>query len=169
MKIIKVDKNFFDNNADFFKENLGFVYGYDTEEGLKKLNKKFNKKTFENVKKETFENIYNGHIKFFDNNENFLIIACENNKIYSIASFEILNNNWYLDGMCTRFEKRHCGLATQVLKEGLKHLNKTVLLHVDKDNLTAQALYEKFGFKPEHKIKLDFAQNSLLMSKNMEE
>ena len=145
IKIVKKDDYF--KNAEFFKQNLGYVFNMD-----RKLVK-------------VYDSMFNGFAKVFNAEDNFLVIACDENHIYSIASFECEDGIWMIDSVSTREEFRGKGLATKVLKAGMMQKNIDFNLHVAKTNAPAFNLYKKLGFKinSTHPYQLD---GSFFMTKS---
>lgn len=88
------------------------------------------------------------------NSKNFLSIAVENGEIIGCALFRFYEqeNKFFLLNVNTRkdFQRSSKKVATNVLKFGLKEFfanHNEIFLWVSKDNLIAQKLYQKFGFK----------------------
>ena len=149
MEIKIVYKEEFFKNAEFFKKNLGFVFNISN--GLPKV----------------YSLMFDGFSKMFSNEDNFLVIACDDKRIYSIASFEFEEGVWMIDSVSTREEFRGKGLATKVLKAGIKQKKVDFSLHVNKNNTVAFNLYKKLGFKinSTHPYQLD---GSFFMTKSQE-
>ena len=147
MEIKIVNKEEFFKNAEFFKKNLGFVFNISN--GLPKV----------------YSLMFDGFSKMFSNEDNFLVIACDENHIYSIASFECEDGIWMIDSVSTREEFRGKGLATKVLKAGMMQKNIDFNLHVAKTNAPAFNLYKKLGFEidPTHPKQLE---GSFFMTKS---
>ena len=147
MEIKIVNKDEFFNNAEFFKKNLGYVFNID-----KKLSK-------------VYDSMFNGFSRVYNNADNFLVIACDDKRIYSIASFEFEDGIWMIDSVSTREEFRGQGLATKVLKAGIEQKKVDFCLHVDKNNTVAFNLYKKLGFEidPTHPRQLE---GSFFMAKS---
>ena len=129
MEIKIVNKDEFFNNAEFFKKNLGYVFN---------INKRLPK---------IYDLMFNGFSRVYNYKDNFLVIACDNKRIYSIASFEFEDGIWMIDSVSTREEFRGKGLATKVLKAGMKQKKVDFSLHVNKNNTVAFNLYKKLGFE----------------------
>ena len=147
MEIKIVNKDEFFNNAEFFKKNLGYVFNID-----KKLSK-------------VHDSMFNGFSRVYNYADNFLVIACDDKRIYSIASFEFEDGIWMIDSVSTREEFRGKGLATKVLKAGMRYKNTDLFLHVDRNNTVAFNLYKKLGFEidPTHPRQLE---GSFFMTKS---
>ena len=139
MEIKVIRETEFFKNQDFFRQNLGYVFNMD-----KRLQKIYN-------------SMFNGFSKVFDNKNNFLVIACDDKRIYSIASFEYEDGVWMIDSVSTREEFRGKGLATKVLKAGIAQKKVDFSLHVKKENTVAFNLYKKLGFEinPTHPKQLE--------------
>lgn len=137
IKIVKKDDYF--QNTEFFKENLGYVFNMD------------------NKPKQVYDSMFNGFARVYDYKDNYLVIACDEKHIYSIASFEFEDGVWMIDSVSTREEFRGKGLASKVLKAGMMQKNVDFNLHVAKDNLPAYNLYKKLGFEidPSHPKQLE--------------
>ena len=147
MKIKIVNKEEFFKNAEFFKKNLGFVFNISN--GLPKV----------------YSLMFDGFSKMFSNEHNFLVIACDDKRIYSIASFEFEDGVRMIDSVSTREEFRGKGLATKVLKAGMRYKNTDLFLHVNRNNTVAFNLYKKLGFEidPTHPRQLE---GSFFMAKS---
>ena len=129
MEIKIVNKDDFFKNAEFFKKNLGYVFNISSK--LPKI----------------YDSMFNGFSRAYNYANNFLVIACDDNRIYSIASFEFEDGIWMIDSVSTREEFRGKGLATKVLKAGMKQKNVAFSLHVNTKNTPAFNLYKKLGFE----------------------
>ena len=147
MEIKIIDKDEFFKDIDFFHKNLGYVFNFHPKH------------------QKMFDGVLNGFSKFFNQPENcFLVMACDNDKIYSLATFEKYENSWLIDSMSTRQEFQRQGLATKVLKAGMNHIKGDFCLHVKKDNLPALKLYKKLGFCVDIKHPYQF-EESFFMTK----
>ena len=82
---------------------------------------------------------------------------------YDIYTIE--DGVWMIDSVSTREEFRGKGLATKVLKAGIKQKKVDFSLHVNKNNTVAFNLYKKLGFKinSTHPYQLD---GSFFMTKS---
>lgn len=156
MKIKIIDKQKFFERAEFFKQNLGFVYNFDDYEHLKQsYQDELTPENFEDTSQIAYENVFNGYVDAFIEAKNrFLVIAEENDKIYSIATFEQVEPEagdnfemWFISGVTTRHTHRRQGFSQSVLKTGIKKVKSVCYFTVHKENQNAIALYEKLGFQ----------------------
>lgn len=147
MEIKIVNKDEFFKNQDFFHKNLGFVFNFKPKH------------------KKMFDGVFNGFSNFFNQqDECFIVMACDKDKIYSLVTFERYENFWLIDSMSTRKEFQQQGLATNILKYGMNYFKGDFCLHVNKDNLPAFNLYKKLGFSVDKKHPYQFEQ-SFFMTK----
>lgn len=147
MEIKIVHKDEFFKNQDFFHKNLGYVFNFHPKH------------------QKMFDGVLNGFSKFFNEQEkNFLVMACDDEKIYSLVTFEKYENFWLIDSMTTRQEFQRQGLATKLLKCGMKYVKGDFCLHVNKNNLPALNLYKKLGFEIDSKHHCQF-EESFFMTK----
>lgn len=95
----------------------------------------------------------------FINNESIVFIAVEDSQaigfaqLYPIFSSVSLKNAWLLNDLFVHQSARKKGVATALLKAAEEHGRQTgarwMLLETAHDNIKAQSLYEKAGWKRE--------------------
>lgn len=170
MKIKIIDKNGFFDNLEFFRKNLGLCFNYDDIEYLKKVDESVTNETLTQKCEEVCERVFNSYKKYFEKEdlESFVVIACDDEKIYALVTFEREKDSvWYIDAVTSRIEARRKGLASLCLKKGIEKIQSNCCLHVRKDNLPAISLYRKLGFVKNDKPIFD-VENSYFLVKNYE-
>lgn len=107
-----------------------------------------------------------------DNNDAFLLLNIENNKLLCMVNFLEHNNikkEWSLFSVFTNKEKRRKGYAIELIKIGINEVIKNngsiIISGIEKNNISSRKLHEKLGFiyegKEWNQYALGFPENHL--------
>lgn len=120
-------------------------------EMVKTVNERMIKDGIEPYKE--LENGYNGEIdKFFDNDDFFIYVACDDDKVIGFLSICVFKDldYIYLDDYSVSDKYRGLGIGSKLMEMAFKYVEdnniSTVQTHVESANHESREFYKKRGF-----------------------
>ena len=120
-------------------------------EMVKTVNERMIKDGIEPYKE--LENGYNGEIdKFFDNDDFFIYVACDDDKVVGFLSICVFKDldYIYLDDYSVSDKYRGLGIGSKLMEMAFKYVEdnniSTVQTHVESANHESREFYKKRGF-----------------------
>ena len=120
-------------------------------EMVKTVNKRMIKDGIEPYKE--LENGYNGEIdKFFDNDDFFIYVACDDDKVIGFLSICVFKDldYIYLDDYSVSDKYRGLGIGSKLMEMAFKYVEdnniSTIQTHVESANHESREFYKKRGF-----------------------